>query len=163
MAQVYKTRDERVASRWRWPNFKLEEFQCKCGGRFCDGEFAYDPLALEMLEAVRKVVGPLLINSARRCARHNARVGGVSNSQHTVTGGWAVDISLAGHDRVKLVKALVDAGFRSIGFGNTFVHVDRREDRARAWQYGSKGFAAWTKAYGFNPVDAVYRKGLSAL
>lgn len=149
-----------LASRY----FNKRELACKCGGRFCAGEWAYDPDFIAMLDNARVLSGvPYDINSGRRCARHNARVGGVSNSQHTVRDGIAVDIPLAGHDRVKLVADLVRSGIKSIGFGATFVHVDGRKDRARAWQYGSKGFAAWTKAYGFNPVDAVARRGIRAL
>jgi uncharacterized protein YcbK (DUF882 family) len=59
--------------------FTPEEFQCKCG---CKTN-GIDHELVEILEKVREHFGkPVTVTSGVRCSTHNARVGGVSNSQH---------------------------------------------------------------------------------
>jgi uncharacterized protein YcbK (DUF882 family) len=63
------------------------------------------------------------LTSAYRCKKHNANVGGVSNSAHTF--GLAVDISTpTPYIRFRVLKGLIEAGFDRIGVSDTFVHVD---------------------------------------
>lgn len=72
-------------------NFKLEEFKCKCGGRYCTGYPAYlDIQFLINLQKVRDRFGVTRITSAMRCNNHNANVGGSSGSRHKK--GKAADI-----------------------------------------------------------------------
>lgn len=73
--------------------FTREEFRCQCGGKYCNG-FPAEPAeeTVRMADEIRRRAGvPLNVNSGVRCKRHNAEVGGVSNSLHTT--GQAVDLS----------------------------------------------------------------------
>lgn len=117
---------------WRWPHFSPRELACKCGGRFCDGEYWHDPSFLDSLEALRRRVGrPLMVNSGHRCAGWNVEIGGAPQSRHLEI---AVDISLIGHDRFALLAAAEQLGFTGIGLGRNFLHLDRRLQPAR-WYY----------------------------
>lgn len=131
---------------WRWPRFTPAELACHCQ-RHCHGEYWHDPAFLDALEAIRAIVGPLKINSARRCKRHNAAVGGARASMHTRA--IAADINLSGHDRAALYEAAVRAGFRGLGFGRTFLHVDL--GIRRRWTYPG-ALPAWVRALGFDPL-----------
>lgn len=145
-------------SLWRWPHFSPRELACKCG-RHCRGEYFHDPDFLDNLEQLRaEVMQPLQITSGRRCAKHNAAVGGATRSQHMLR--IAVDISLTGHIRTTLARAAVKAGFTGIGFGRNFLHVDQRAEPRVGWNYTPDAAAAWVKAFGFDPV-AKLRKAWS--
>lgn len=120
---------------WRWRYFLPHEIACPCCGEIC-----IDSAALDALEALRgEMSAPLRINSGHRCALHNARVGGAPLSQHKKL---AFDIALAGHDPERLLVAAYAAGFTGFGFGQTFLHLDRRARPAR-WFYGPRSKAAW--------------------
>lgn len=123
----------------RWPNFRAHEFACKCGGRFCKGEYWHDPDFLDRLQAMRNVLGPLVINSGHRCALWNAAVDGAPRSRHKTI---AADISLMGHDRHAVLNAARSAGFNGLGLAQTFLHVDRRSIPA-TWYYGQKSRNLW--------------------
>lgn len=77
-------------------HFKKSEMKCKCGGKYCNGYPAsIDAKLMAILEALRSHYGkPVVIKSGLRCARHNAAVGGVSNSKHKT--GKAADIYIPG-------------------------------------------------------------------
>ena len=108
--------------------FKFEEFRCRC----CGG---LPPLAKENIEALVENVldparqrygGPVLVNSVYRCARRNAAVGGVANSQHLR--GEAADICCGDNER--LAKIIEENGrydqlIRYMGPGGNirFIHV----------------------------------------
>ncbi len=76
------------------PHFRLGEFLNL--GKYPDNKPTMQHVAnltygcLMLLEPVRQVVGPILINSGFRSSRVNALVGGVKNSQHLQ--GQAADI-----------------------------------------------------------------------
>ena len=127
------------AAGWRWPHFTPAELACKCGGRFCAGEYWHDAGFLDALEALRAdIAQPLVINSGHRCELWNAHVGGVANSMHRTI---AVDIALAGHDRHVLLAAAKRQGFTGFGLGRHFLHLDRRPHAARWFYSGSD--TAW--------------------
>ncbi|MEM1035773.1 MAG: D-Ala-D-Ala carboxypeptidase family metallohydrolase [Pseudomonadota bacterium] len=129
------TRDADVAlsADWRWPHFSVRELACRCGGRFCAGEYWHDPEFLDALEGLRRDVGaPLIINSGHRCPQWNAAVGGAPLSRHKQI---AVDISLARHDRFQMRDLASKHGFSGRGLAQTFIHLDRRE-RPATWYYG---------------------------
>lgn len=112
--------------------FKKEEFACKC----C-GENKIDDSLIAKLEVARGLAHtPFVITSGYRCEKHNKRVGGKANSSHLR--GLAVDIlaqdSVA---RFKIMKALLDAGFKRVGFADTFIHVDVDSSLAQEvmWKY----------------------------
>jgi uncharacterized protein YcbK (DUF882 family) len=101
--------------------FKLSEFDSPDApgtGELMDEE------TLEMLDHARKLADmPFKINSAYRTAEHNEKVGGKPNSAHTR--GYAIDIHVGnGIERMRVVTALLDAGFTRIGIARTFVHAD---------------------------------------
>jgi zinc D-Ala-D-Ala carboxypeptidase len=143
---------------WRWAHFSARELACRCGGRHCAGEYYHDPSFLDALERLRGAFGILVVNSGRRCALHNAAVGGAPLSQHKV--GIACDVALAGHDPVALARGAVAAGFKGLGFGRTFLHVDARVRPSgwrRVWRTPNAfhypgAREAWTTRFGFDPA-----------
>jgi zinc D-Ala-D-Ala carboxypeptidase len=136
---------------WRWPHFSARELACDCH-RHCHGEYYHDPAFLDALEALRAMVGPIKINSARRCKGHNAAVGGARASMHMRK--IAADIAIGTHSRKALATAALKAGFRGIGYGRTFLHVDL--GIRRAWTYPG-AMPAWVRALGYNPVTGAGR------
>ena len=117
---------------WRWPHFRVGELACRCGGRFCGGEYWHDDAFLDGLEALRAAMGqPLVITSGHRCGQWNAAVGGAALSQHKQI---AVDIAVAGHDRARLLSGARALGFTGLGLGRRFLHLDRRAVPA-VWDY----------------------------
>ncbi|WP_300393525.1 D-Ala-D-Ala carboxypeptidase family metallohydrolase [Henriciella sp.] len=128
--------DASLRTGWCWPHFSVAELACRCGGRFCGGEYWHAPGFLDGLETVRaKVRAPLIINSGHRCAGWNAAVGGAPLSQHKTI---AADIRLAGHDRFTLLAAAEQAGFTGLGLARSFLHIDRRARPARWFYPGSE-------------------------
>lgn len=100
-------------------NFWKREFYCGCCGKqFMDKAFVM------MLQYARDVACiPFDISSGWRCLVHNAAVGGSPGSSHMI--GMAVDIRCTNsQDRWTIVMALKKAGFRRIGIGKDFIHVD---------------------------------------
>ena len=80
------------------------------------------------------------INSGARSSSHNRKVGGVSNSSHKMPTCKAVDIKAYSKSiRNNLVTAARDVGFKRIGVGNTFVHLDTDDMKSQyvAWGYPS--------------------------
>lgn len=102
--------------------FKPDEFAYKYGcGRGCDD---MDAGLLRMLDEARTLAGiPFSLSSAFRCTKHNKAVSGVADSVHTHS--YAVDIKCtSSHYRFRIISALLEAGFRRIEAGPTWVHVD---------------------------------------
>lgn len=80
------------------------------------------------------------INSGARSPEHNRKVGGASRSSHLMPICKAVDIkSPTTFIRNHLVAAARDVGFKRIGVGKTFVHLDTDETKSQyvAWGYPS--------------------------
>lgn len=73
-------------------NFVVGEFQCKCCGELPENARSNEVALVDnLLDQVRDVFGhEIKVNSGYRCPRHNAKVGGVKNSQHLT--GEAADI-----------------------------------------------------------------------
>ena len=73
--------------------FKLLEFRCKCGGKYCTGFPAEVDINLILgLNKLRTAAGgPLAITSGLRCKTWNAKQGGASASRHMQ--GKAADIT----------------------------------------------------------------------
>lgn len=76
------------------------------------------------MDMLRAACGfPLFITSGYRTTAHNAKVGGVDSSAHTT--GHAADIRAgASSTKFAIVDAALAIGFKRIGVGATFVHVD---------------------------------------
>ena len=116
-----------VESEMKWKHFDKSEFFCKCGRKH-DQQLVSDRLVC-MLDLAREKAGvPFVINSGYRCPEHNKEIGGVKNSAHTK--GLAADILTGGSERrYVIVKALIEVGFRRLGFGRGFVHADIDETK----------------------------------
>ena len=72
-------------------HFKKSEFRCRCG---CGADTMEEKL-IRNADKVRDYFNAaVIVTSGRRCAAHNARVGGVSNSRHL--SGKAMDFSVNG-------------------------------------------------------------------
>jgi len=89
---------------------------------------------LEKLSKARQLVGfPFIIKSGYRCAQHNRDVGSKYDNH---TKGVAADIwCVGGPLRVKMVKAFLDVGFKRIGIGESFIHVDTNNRDDSMWIY----------------------------
>jgi len=110
-------------------HFSRRELQCRCCGRL-----QIDSRLLDGLEKLRAQAGtPVVIHAGYRCPEHNAAVGGVPRSEHTL--GLAADIVLPGLSLQRMYElALEVPQFAQGGIGvydGGFLHVDVREHRAR--------------------------------
>lgn len=90
--------------------FTLDEFKCKCGGKYCNG-FPSEPdeRMVRIADQLRKNLGvPITIVSGLRCKTWNAIQGGVSNSQHMY--GEAADIYAKGVSQSRVEAELDKIG-----------------------------------------------------
>lgn len=76
------------------------------------------------LDALREQLGfPLVVNSGYRTTQHNASVAKVEKSAHVL--GWAADVrALNSTTRFRIVQAALLLGFKRVGIGSAFVHLD---------------------------------------
>ena len=92
---------------------------------------------INMLDIVRKKYGQsVVINSGYRTPEHNKSAGGKPDSSHLK--GLAVDIACNNStDRFLLEGILREVGFKRIGMGSTFIHVDIDKDKSQnvLWTY----------------------------
>ena len=76
------------------------------------------------------------ITSGYRSPAHNAKVGGVPSSSHTI--GRAVDIyAPTSTQKYIIINALLQAGFNRIGVAKNFIHVDDDPSKSEdvIWTY----------------------------
>lgn len=100
-------------------------------------------LATQLQIARDKLGKPMVFTSGYRCQKLNKAVGGVADSAHLT--GMAVDIRYNSESHAKeLIDALIFAGFKRIGLGGTFIHVDidMSKPHPACWIYG-KGTPIW--------------------
>ncbi len=113
--------------------FNKIEFMCPCG---CELQLI-DEDFLEQLDRARKYAGiPFRINSGYRCPVYNEHKEYSSTSSHIL--GIAADISCTNSElRFKMLDALRKAGFKRIGIGQDFIHVDTDTTKAQKviWMY----------------------------
>lgn len=106
--------------------FTREEFECNCGGKYCNG-FPVEPSALlvKTAEKVRAHFGKAcIISSGVRCKQHNANVGGVADSRHMR--GTAMDFRISGKNAAQVlayVKTLPEVRY-AYDIDGTYVHMD---------------------------------------
>ncbi len=113
-------------------------FKCPCGRPECDAPAPSLEL-LELLDAIREALGRgTMVDSGPRCAFWNREVGGEDPSTHLHGEGADVMI-LSTHDRELVDDVRRARGYRRLGVGNTFMHVDvtRRPEFAQGvmWHY----------------------------
>lgn len=89
------------------------------------------PEFLELLDNVREKAGiPMVLNSAYRSKAYEFSKGRNGTSTHCK--GTAVDVRANASANVfKIVKAALECGFRRIGIGNRFVHLDVDPDKVQ--------------------------------
>ncbi len=91
---------------------------------------------LFVLDEAREFAGiPFIINSAYRSPEHPLSIKNPSSSHIK---GLAVDIKATDSTtRFKIVKALIEVGFKRIGIADTFIHVDLDLDKTQnvIWTY----------------------------
>jgi len=113
-------------------NFTYKELMCPCCKR-CEMQDYY----MLHLQLLRDRVGvPFRITSGFRCTRHNEEIGGFPRSQHLA--GNACDISTLGwksEDLYRLLQEAITVGFKGIGIGYDFVHLDCRTGNPKMWVY----------------------------
>lgn len=97
---------------------------CSCGR--CGG-FPVEPMEklMRLADKVREQAGTAMIPSSTvRCSKHNAEVGGVSNSRHLL--GKAMDFRILGWSSEKTLSLVKkQSGVRyAYAINNTYVHMD---------------------------------------
>lgn len=114
--------------------FDTKEFESKDGKPSPFDETVVKRELIVLLNAIRSRYGkPIVVTSGYRSPEHNAAVGGVKNSYHTL--GLAADIRPLNENRsdVSMLQAICDEmnPHGGVGFYDTFCHVDIRGERAR--------------------------------
>jgi uncharacterized protein YcbK (DUF882 family) len=128
-----------VATRHRLSkHFTVEEFDCKDGSKVQRRDYnGLEYLCRTFLEPLRKKYGRVKINSGYRTRRHNARIGGASQSFHVYTihdgNDQAADITCARgtpaqwHRTLATIRRKKRQGKGGLGLYSNFVHVDIRD------------------------------------
>lgn len=107
------------------------DFLCHC----CNAEGA-DPELLARIADAEKIIGRALeITDGYRCPVGNRLLGGRRDTPHL--DGHAAHIRADQADqRYAVLRAVILAGFRRIGIGGDYIHVDiRRTGRGVVWLY----------------------------
>ena len=95
-------------------------------------------LLLKKLEKLTSIPVFSLVSSGARTPEYNKKVGGVKNSSHLIPVCKAVDLKTPNKAiRNRLVQGAKVVGFKRIGVGNTFIHLDVDESKRQyvAWGY----------------------------
>ena len=107
-------------------HFTREEFECHCGGKYCNG-YPAEPAKqlIQVADRVREHFGaPAIVSSGVRCETHNAIVGGISNSRHLT--GKAMDFCVTGKSAEQVlayVKLQPEINF-AYAIDSEYVHMD---------------------------------------
>ena len=115
---------DKVISQRKWRNFVYDEFKCPCCGKNETSE-----KLISLLDYVRSIIGmPMEVNSGWRCKKHNKKIGGNPESEHST--GEGADIKCESSKmRYLLIKTALSIGFNRIGVGNGFIHLGISPDR----------------------------------
>ena len=107
-------------------HFDRKEFKCRCGNIYCNG------YPTEMKKGVLTVAdrtrehfdSPAIVSSGLRCTRHNANVGGVSNSRHL--SGKAMDFCIKGKSAAEVLAYVQKQPEIRYAYAidSQFVHMD---------------------------------------
>lgn len=101
--------------------FKKSEFRCRCG---CGSDSMEEKLIRNAVKVREHFNAAVNVTSGRRCSKHNANVGGVSNSRHL--SGKAMDFSVSGFSASSVlayVQKLPDIRY-AYAIDRNHVHMD---------------------------------------
>jgi uncharacterized protein YcbK (DUF882 family) len=111
----------------------IDKMRCQCGCRALKQTNVFIQAFLKLWGLMG---GDVLPTSGTRCYKHNVEVGGASSSRHLISD--AVDLACRDADyQERLVDLARTCGFRGIGWGKNFVHLDC--GAAREWRYSADG------------------------
>lgn len=91
---------------------------------------------MSRLDDARHIAGvPFIVTSAYRSKQYEIAKGRTGTSSHCF--GLAIDIACSSNfNRLVILDALLKVGFRRIGIGKTFIHVDYDSSKNSAiWLY----------------------------
>lgn len=94
------------------------------------------PSLMDRLDEARHIAGvPFIVNSAYRSIQYDIQKGRTGSSSHCK--GLAIDLACSSSfNRLQIIDALLRVGFRRIGIGKTFIHVDYDSSKnAAIWLY----------------------------
>lgn len=118
-------------------HFWAYEFDCSC--QKCEKTLVSQEL-VDLLEKLRELTNyPITITSGCRCAQKQEALR--KAGYETATGisshekGLAADIVCGAFDGKMLAALAKKAGFKNIGIGRRFIHVDVRAGGPREWGY----------------------------
>lgn len=117
---------------WHWHSFTPQEIACRG-----TGNILIVPDGLNKLQALRDIIGLLILNSAYRSPSHNKAVGGSPNSKHLLGIAYDVQNDSKRFTQDQLIEAAIKVGFNGIGRYDTFTHIDARQTPAR-WDLRTK-------------------------
>ena len=107
-------------------HFEKKEFKCKCGNIYCNGYPAeVQEKLIRVADRVRDHFGAVAtVSSGLRCTRHNANVGGVSNSRHLT--GKAMDFCIKGKSASEVLAYVQKQSEIRYAYAidSQFVHMD---------------------------------------
>ena len=116
--------------------FTDKELVCPC----CK-EYGFNDVTRARLNKLRELVGPIIVNSAYRCAIYN----GARGYTQTHATGQAMDIKCSHKQAYRILQEAPSLGFTGIGIkqkGDTrFIHLDDLEEglpkrpRPHIWSY----------------------------
>ena len=117
-------------------NFSLKEFESKDGSKMPSDVYLNIVKLVGQLQFLRDYTGrAITVNSGYRSPEHNAKIGGVKNSQHLL--GKAADITIEGlkpAEVYRLIDELIDMGLMlqgGLGSYDSFTHYDIRKTKSR--------------------------------
>lgn len=115
-------------------------------GEFEDGISEYVLIDKRLVDRLQKLrdhlICPIKITSAYRspAKQEQLRKQGyeTANGISTHEVGCAVDLWTGKHTGEQLERAARFVGFKSVGVGTSWVHVDIRDDKERRWEYQTR-------------------------
>lgn len=139
MIRKYKKGSEQFVQ----PNFQVSEFDCPCNYMSCNYTLVDDDLALGLQLLHDLLLSPIHITEGFRCEKYHADLQkrGYKTalySQHLL--GKAADLKTGKHTGEQLETAARKVGFRAVGVGKRWAHIDTRDivtrnEKPRRWEY----------------------------
>lgn len=112
------------------PNFALDEIAQEWKGQWA----VVQPHAVDTLQRIRDVLGPVIVNSGYRNPSYNTSIGGATWSRHMY--GDAFDVSATDASLDDVADACEDEGAGYIGWYEAHIHCDWRNDALDPVFYG---------------------------